>query len=241
MNWFDDLETTILAIATKLGVWLTPLVPAYFVQRAMVQRLETPPAWGWIAAAALEIVGLSATKTLLRAYTWNQEKRKTDPAAPLGWNIVAAAVYYLTALLLVLVIEYYPGAVRLAPAAFVILSGTAALVIALSADHNRRQRLVIDLSVERSAKRSAVRPPSAPNRSTPGQHPDSDRLQAGRKRQQQLAEQRLLTYLADHPHASHSEAAAIVGRSRPWVTGKINQFEQAGLISKNGAGVVINR
>jgi hypothetical protein len=234
-NTFDAVESTLLALASKIGVWLTPLVPAYFVQRAMVEHLQAPPTWGWIAAAALEIVGLAAVKNLLRAYTWEQERRKTDPPAPMIWNIITAAVYYVTAFLLVLVIEFYPPATALAPAAFVVLSGAAALVIALSDDQNRRQAVVSQMSAKRQTM-SAKRQPPGSERVSQGQHPDTDRLQAARRRNQQQAEQRLLTWLADNPNATHDEAAAHVGRSRPWVTGKINEWRTAGIIHKNGAG-----
>jgi hypothetical protein len=235
MNTINNLENFILALATKIGLWITPLVPAYFVHRAMIKNLDTPIIWAWIGAAALEIVGLGATKNLLRAYTWNQERRKSDPAAPITWNIVAASIYYLTAFLLVLLIEFIPSTVRFAPAAFVILSGTAALVIALSADHTRRQNLVS----ERSAIRSTKRQPTSPRGGETGQQPDIDRLQAGRKRQQHLAEQRLADFLADNPNATHAQAADHVGRSRPWVTGKINHWQQTGRLAKNGAGIEI--
>lgn len=235
-NTFDTVESALLALASKIGVWLTPLVPAYFVQRAMVEHLQAPPAWGWIAAAALEIVGLAAVKNLLRAYTWEQERRKTDPPAPMAWNIVTAAVYYVTAFLLVLVIEFYPPATALAPAAFVVLSGAAALVIALSDDQNRRQAVVSQTSAKRQ-EASAKRQPTRSERvSQAGQQHDTDKLQAARRRSQRQAEQRLLTYLADNPNATHDEAAAHVGRSRPWVTGKVNEWRTAGIIHKNGAG-----
>lgn len=241
MTIVEQLENLLLSIATKIGLWITPLVPAFFVHRAMMQNLDTPVIWAWIAAAALEIVGLGATKNLLRAYTWNQEKRKTDPPAPITWNIVAATIYYITAFLLVLFIEFYPSMIRVAPAAFVVLSGTAALVIALSADHTRRQRLVSERSVNRSVTRSANHPTTPPPDRQPGQQPDTDRLQAGRKRQQELAEQRLLDYLTDNPDAPHSRAADHVGRSRPWVTGKLSEWEQSGRITRNGAGVIVRR
>lgn len=241
---FDQIESIILALATKIGLWITPLVPSYFVQRAMVNRLQTPQGWGWIAAAALEIVGIAATKNLLRAYTWNQEKRKTDPPAPIIWNAIAAGVYYLTAFLLVLITEFYPDSIRVAPAAFVILSGASALVIALSADQYRRQREVSQMS----AKRSAARQQPVSSRSAKSQ-PDhqqgsvtvTDRLQQGRQVSQRRAEEALLTFLADNPDTTHQTAADHVGRSRPWVTGKIGDWVERGLVRVNGNGIEVKR
>lgn len=46
----DKAEAIPLLLATRFGPWITPLVPAYFVHRAMIKNLETPVVWAWIAA-----------------------------------------------------------------------------------------------------------------------------------------------------------------------------------------------
>jgi hypothetical protein len=242
-DFLDKLEAAPLALATKFGPWLTPLVPAYFVQRAMTTTLHAPSQWGWLAAAALEVVGIAATNSLLRAYQWEKERRKIDPAAPLWWNVAACTVYYGTAFLLVFFLEIWPTAIKLAPAAFVILSGTSALVLALVGDQKRRERLVGELSDKRQADRSAKRyadtlPTGQADRSLTGEvnTPDIDRLQAGRRAKQQAAEQKLLTYITHQPDFTHNEAAHFVGRSRPWVSDKLKEFEDSGVIKKNGHG-----
>lgn len=234
MDKLELFEQSLLAFISKIGVWVTPLIPAFFVQRAMATHLDAPAAWGWLAAAALEIVGIAAMKNLLRAYTWEQERKKTDPAAPMRWYIVAAMIYYVTAFLIVLGVEFVPQAARAIPAAFVVLGGTAGLVIALSDDQGRRQRLVREMSAERSAKRSVTGKRNVSDIPETVSEPDIDRLQAGRKAKQEAAEQKLLTVWQTSPHAPHSEIAAQVGRSRPWVTGKLGEWEEAGIISRNG-------
>ncbi len=236
----DKIEAAPLAIATKFGPWLTPLVPAFFVQRAMTNHLDAPPLWGWIAAAALEIVGIAATNSLLRAYQWEQERRKSDPSAPIWWNVVACVVYYGTAFLLVFIVEFWPEATAFAPAAFVILAGTSALVLALVGDQKRREKLVSQTSAKRQLTGSAKRQPDKSLTGNKVSKPDIDRLQAGRKAKQRQAEQKLLTFIADQPDFTHDEAAAYVGRSRPWVTGKLAEFEQAGVIHKNGQGYAVH-
>lgn len=243
MGKIEQVESWILALIAKVGLWLTPAIPAYFVQRAMEAHLGTPAGWSWAAAVALEIVGIAATKNLLRAYTWEQERRKTDPPAPMGWYVLAAMIYYLVAFLVVLVVEFWTEAVKAAPAAFVVLGGTAALTIALADDQNRRQRAVREMSAERSVKRSVTRSVTgvSDREDVSGMvsNPDTDRLAAARKAKQEAAEQALLTFLADHPHASHGEAAGVVGRSRPWVSGKLAEWEAAGVVHRNGNGYKI--
>lgn len=246
VSWFDELldqiEAAPLALITKFGPWITPLVPAYFVSRAMVKQLQAPELWGWVAAIALEVVGIAATNSLLRAYQWERERRKTDPAAPLWWNVSAALVYYLTAFLMVFFVELVPESLKLAPAMFVILSGTSALVLALVGDQKRRERLVTEMSHQRQADRSAKR--LADKSVTSGVSADhTDTLQAARqsrKASQEQAEAALLDYLSKHPDATHIQAAFNVNRSRPWVTGKIAEFEAAGIIKANGHGYEVN-
>lgn len=245
-EWYEELVNTLeaapLALATRFGPWLTPLVPAFFVHRAMMSHLNTPVAWAWIAAVALEIVGIAATNSLLRAYQWEQERRKSDPAAPIVWNVIAATVYYGTAFLMVLFLEIWPDVVKFAPAFFVVLSGTSALVMALTGDQRRRERLVSQMSAKRQPNTSATR---HTDRSLTGETVNNDdtdltdRLQAGRKAKQQQAESALLTYIADNPDAPHSQIAQAVNRSRPWVSGKLTEWEEAGVIQKNGHGYVI--
>jgi len=245
----DRWEALPLALATRFGPWLTPLVPALFVQRALVAHLRTPPAWGWLAALSLEVVGIAATNALLRAHAWERERRKSDPPAPLAWHFLTAAVYYITALLLVLVMEFFPQAARLAPAMFVLLAGASALVLALAGDQRRREQLTRDRSVKRSASRSASRSATplltVSHAAGDGQFGETDPLLTGslaqanrsRKARQRAAEEALRTLLARQPALSHAEAARLVGRSRSWVSGKLAEWERAGLIRRNGQGV----
>ena len=233
LAFFDRWETVPLALATKFGPWLTPLVPALFVQRAMVARLQTPPAWGWLAALTLELVGISATNSLLRAYTWEQERRKSDPPAPMIWHALAVGVYYLTALLLVLAMEFFPVTARLAPAMFVILAGTSALVLALAGDQKRRENLTVRLSEKRSARRSVSRSDLPELTVSFGQFGQSDTFSdrlahanLSRRLSKTEAENRLRRYLADHPDASHADAAHAVGRSRSWVSGTLTRWDR---------------
>ena len=229
LDFFDRWETVPLALAAKFGPWLTPLVPALFVQRALVTHLHTPSAWGWLAAASLEVVGIAATNSLLRAHTWEQERRKSDPAAPLAWHIFTVAVYYATAFLLVLVMEFFPAAARLAPAMFVLLAGTSALTLALAGDQKRRENLTVSRSEKRSARRSenaAMTVNFGQFGQTDGQSDSLTRANLTRRLSKSDAEARLRDFLADHPGASHTDAARAVGRSRSWVSGKLAEWQK---------------
>lgn len=49
----------------------------------------------------------------------------------------------------------------------------------------------------------------------------------------------LLTFYADNPRATQSEAAAAVSRSRQWVSSKLAELETEGAIKRNGNGVEV--
>ena len=149
----DKIETVPLLFAARVGPWLTPLVPAYFIHKAMIDNLDTPAFWAWVAAIALEVVGIAALYSLLRSYQWNKEKRKSDPEAPIGWSITAVIVYYVTAFLLVLFVEFIPEAIKFAPAAFVVLGGTSAGILVLLGDQKRREKAVESTKAKPQTKR----------------------------------------------------------------------------------------
>jgi 5-methylcytosine-specific restriction endonuclease McrA len=140
----SQIEQVPLAVVTRSGPWLTPLVPAYFIKQALVDNVHMPEGWAWTAAMSIEIVGIAATNNMLRAYQWNREKRKTDPAAPIGWNIAAVTIYFVTAFTIVLLVGLFPELSRIIPAAFVVLSGASAMVLALSYDQLRREQEVAE-------------------------------------------------------------------------------------------------
>ncbi len=49
----------------------------------------------------------------------------------------------------------------------------------------------------------------------------------------------LLAFYAGNPLATQAEAGAAVERSRQWVSTQLAQLEKAGVISRNGGGVIV--
>ena len=93
-------ERPVNPIAARLGPWLSPIAPTYFIARATQTHLAAP---GWIAitiAIAIEATGITATHNTLRAYSHNRSKRKTDPSAPLTLTLLLAGVYLVTGITL---------------------------------------------------------------------------------------------------------------------------------------------
>jgi hypothetical protein len=59
-----------------------------------------------------------------------------------------------------------------------------------------------------------------------------------RRRQAEQAVSHLVAFYGDNPTATQAEAGMAVARSRQWVSGQLARLEQAGVIERNGNGVV---
>ena len=128
----DDIEESLLLIATKFGPWLAPIGPAYFVGRAAYHRLEAHLPVAIAMALAVELVGFAATHTTLKCWLWNGSKRKPDPTAPTSLMVWLSLVYFVAALILSFLVEVAPESATYAPAVFIGLAGVAYVTIAVA-------------------------------------------------------------------------------------------------------------
>jgi len=138
----DDVERLLLAFVSRLGPWLSPIAPAYAVYRAALQVLGWPQ---WVAVAmalAIEAAGVSAFHLTMRMWSWNREKRASDPVAPAWVGIALVVVYLVVGIGLAVVIGLVPGLVPFAPAAFFVIAGVGYAVLGLMVDQARRERVV---------------------------------------------------------------------------------------------------
>jgi hypothetical protein len=62
-----------------------------------------------------------------------------------------------------------------------------------------------------------------------------------RRLSQEQALANMLAFYTEHPGATHAEAGRAVGRSRSWISAQLKSLEQAGVISRNGDGIVIHQ
>lgn len=138
----EEWERLPLALVTMAGPWLTPLIPAYFVAVAIQRYLNAPGLVAVIAGLVLEVVGIAGIANATRAYMWNRNKRKSDEAAPLALSIAAVSIYFVTALLLTVILELYEDLAAIAPGMFIVLSVSSGLILVLSSMQRRREQLV---------------------------------------------------------------------------------------------------
>lgn len=147
------MEKSLIRWVAKLSPWLAPLPSAYFVARSAMEHLRLPLLVAIVAAAIIETLGLSTVHTALWCYDWNSQKRKTDPAAPVGLAILLGGVYLVATLGLVVLLEVWPWLSTYAPALFPALAVVGAVNLALISQQERREAGVQAQKAEAREKR----------------------------------------------------------------------------------------
>jgi hypothetical protein len=159
--FIDSIEAILVSLAARLGPWLAPIPPAYFIARSAQKNLHAPD---WVALAvglAVEAVGIATVHNSLVLYDYMREKRQSDPPAPLGLSLALAGVYLITGISLSVFLEAWPTLLSpYAPALFFLLAGAGYGSLAISADQSRREAEIARGKArtrERRDERQAVR------------------------------------------------------------------------------------
>lgn len=219
INWLEDWERLPLAIITMAGPWLTPLVPAYFVAVSIQNYLSAPLWVALISGAVLEVVGLAGIANATRAYMWNRTKRKSDEAAPLILSISAVSIYFVTALLLTVILEFRADLVPIAPGMFIVLSISSGLILVLSTMQRFREA---EVKAEKERRKSGRQK----RKTTAAQLPEKAAMITGTTRTQAAA------ILADHSAISGAELGRRLGKSE-----RLGRMLKAEIVTnQNGKG-----
>lgn len=220
----EEWERLPLALVTMAGPWLTPLIPAYFVAVAIQEYLNAPKVVAIISGLVLEVVGIAGIANATRAYLWNRNKRKTDESAPLGLSIAAVSIYFLTAMLLTVILELFENFAPIAPGMFIILSVSSGLILVLSSMQRRREQAVRLEKQERKQNRKRKAEPGGTK--ITGIWPETGRN----------TKDKALAILRERSDVSGAELGRMLGRS-----GRLGRKLKTELlplieVSKNGAG-----
>ena len=144
-------------LVANVAPWLAPLPTAWLVYDRTVLHLDWPAWVGIIAAATLEALGVAIMATALDLYRYQRGKRKSDPDAPLWMAAALIGLYFLAALLLVLVLDLVPAIATWSQAVFPVLSLASMALLALRMDHSFRLEEIATAKAEASAKRAERR------------------------------------------------------------------------------------
>ena len=155
------LLTYAVDVVANLAPWLAPLPTAWLVADRTTMHLGWPLAVGWIAGATLELLGVAIMATALDLWSYQRDKRKSDPDAPLilAWALVG--LYLVAALLLVVMLDLLDGLTTWAQAVFPILSVAAFAVVGLRYDHRRRvDAIAVQKAVARRKRKERKEQPN---------------------------------------------------------------------------------
>jgi hypothetical protein len=248
----DEIDRIAVGLVARLIPWLAPVPSAYLVYRAAIEKLDYPVFVGVIAAFIIEALGLSATATALDLYIFNQNRRKTDPPAPIILPLILLGVYLVTTTALTIIVEIVPTLATYTPIIFPSLSLGGAVILALQINLSYRRKLIADEKAERKVERQANRlekrqipllmsaGPASTELSNNGNLGISmDRLQAGRKAKLDARMDALVDILQADPDIEIIEAARQIHVSRQTVYSYLKQLEQAGRIKRNGHGMEV--
>lgn len=130
-----SINATLIDAASQIAPWLAALPTAWSVGHSVLHVIK----WDWpiavITGAALEMLGLAASDSALTLYSYNLERRKTDPdASRQMWIAVGmVGVYFGSVIILTAVLEANPVL-----ALFPVLSLVGTVNLALRKDHANR-------------------------------------------------------------------------------------------------------
>src|SRR4030066_1951445 len=151
ISFFDRLEHIMIVLATRIGPWAAPVAPAYLVARSVAWHFNIPYSVAWTIGITLEMLGLAAMYVTIEMSDYNSDpaRVKSDPFAPVGRGKTMIAIYFITGLLLTVILEVIPKSVIYAPAALFVLAFVTYQVISLISSHARRVQEVASAREER--------------------------------------------------------------------------------------------
>jgi hypothetical protein len=148
-------ERTLVDNIAATVPWLAPMAPAYMAYANTMEAFRWPE---WVAltvALAVEGLGLSAISTAFRLWEWNDTKRVSEQAAPLGAALGAAGMYVLVVMVVNVILDGGGFLEKTAKAILSLLSVVAGVVLALRSQHARRLAEREEVRRERREARTA--------------------------------------------------------------------------------------
>lgn len=161
-EFIDRLEGYAIVLVSRAAPWAAPVIPAVFVGLSMMRALRMGygvdgGAWnaiGVIAAAALEGVGMAGFHITLKMYLYNNRKLKSEGSAPTWLGLICVISYLATALVMTVLVEFWPGLNKAIPAFYVVLTAVAYIILMMM---DAQASLLADNHEEAARRRAAAR------------------------------------------------------------------------------------
>ncbi len=155
----QTFERVVIDNVSAFTPWLAPLIPASMAYHNMIARLDFSPVISLFGAVAVEFLGLSAVSTALEFWKYNEDKRKSDNAAPFIVALLTGVFYVAIILTVNAMLELNQSLeIKVAAKAMLsLLSVVAAVIIALRSQHRRRLKEIADEKTQRRTERQQSR------------------------------------------------------------------------------------
>jgi len=147
-----NFEAFMINLVSKLAPWLATFPTAWTIGTAVHNRLLWPSWAAGLVGVAVETLGVASSATALELWSYQREKRKVDPDAPVALGVVMVGLYFVGVLLLTVVLES-----NLLLAVFPVLSLVGVGNLALRADQAARTAQVAQDKTQAAAQRSQKR------------------------------------------------------------------------------------
>ena len=118
----NSLNDVSLNLASKLGPWFAPAIPAYFIAKSLYKNLHVDFSVALIAAGSVEFIGILVISVHQNATNWNIISRDRDPKVDTKITLNNVRIYLTVALILSVGLELIPILSPLAIGAFVVLT-----------------------------------------------------------------------------------------------------------------------
>lgn len=112
-NWLDrftrELSEVIGLFAIRIGAWIAPIAPAAAIHDAAVTDLGHGEIVAWAMALTVEFAGIATLHNALKHWEWDKIKRVSEPTFPRALTVSLVALYVITAMLLTVFVDIFPG------------------------------------------------------------------------------------------------------------------------------------
>lgn len=233
------LESVLISVVGRVGLWLTPLPSAFLVSRSASRVFDLVGVWPVIMAAIVELVGLACSHLWLSAREWNASKNKTDPEANerLAFGLMLTYFVVTGALLLAFelpVVLSTGNVTGLTALLFPVLSAVA--VVALN-ERAMQHRRVSDKVSNKLSKNVSTKASRTVQHGV--QNGVLDRVNVSKRERKSAVMDSILDIYLDSPNVSATEVADRLDISRSAFYNYLSELEATGRITRNGSGVKV--
>ena len=155
MEAIERLEARLVDLLASLGPWMAPVPTAWLVAHKTMHYLGYPPFVAYVAAAAIEVLGIVSLATWFDLWRYGRERKARHPKPPMMAAWAGFVFYPVVAILLGLVLDVYPAARPWSAVVFPLLSVEGAVLLSLRRWLVQTRGLVAEMEAERRAGRRA--------------------------------------------------------------------------------------